>query len=482
MSGWIKIPRLATRLPPSRPDVLALSPQAFVDHLASKRIKAFHFAYDAKSDLFHLSHPELLTPVVQYLLADPIGDWAGHEAVFVRVSPEGVLQSASIQYTYRGAGAGGVRNWSYPDTEGFLRDGIRLAKGMGAKNALAGLWWGGGKGVMASNSGTGLGAASEPQQRAAAYRSYGRLVSSLRGAYVTAEDVGTNVKDMEAVFSGTRHTTCIPERLGGSGNPSIPTARGIVVAIEAAFEELGIPLAGARVGVIGVGNVGSFVARFLLEKGVGELVCSDGNEATLSRVGKVLRSAFPSAKIELHTTTSLEPFLAAGEQNPLDCLSPCATGGLLNPTSIPQLNGRVRIICGAANNQLLNIDSDGELLHEAGIVYLPDFAVNRMGIVNCANEYAGTLPPLEDPAIIKHFIPSNPDSIPAVARFLITESKKTGRSTQAIADERAAEKAKELNPLWGHRSFEIIKAIVEPAGPGRHPKWIDYLEQADTGL
>ena len=247
-----------------------MTPDAFVAHLKELGISAFHFAYDASKDEFHLSH-DFLKPVVEFFLADPLRDWDNHEAVFVRVA-NGVLQSASIQHTKRGAAAGGVRNWLYTEVEGFFRDGMRLAKGMGSKNALAGLWWGGGKGVMARNSGKGLQANDEPALRKAAYTSYGTFMSALKGCYVTAEDVGTNVEDMAAIHSMTRHTTCIPERLGGSGNPSIPTARGIATAIETAFIELGMDLKGAKIGIVGLGNVGSYVARNLLETGVGEIV------------------------------------------------------------------------------------------------------------------------------------------------------------------------------------------------------------------
>jgi leucine dehydrogenase len=76
-------------------------------------------------------------------------------------------------------------------------------------------------------------------------------MSELSGCYVTAEDVGTSVKDMSDIFKWTRHTTCIPEHLGGSGNPSVPTAKGVVKALEAAFDYLGTGIKGARIAVQG---------------------------------------------------------------------------------------------------------------------------------------------------------------------------------------------------------------------------------------
>lgn len=265
--AWLKLAASS-----ARPAVLDLSPNSFVEFLKSRNISAFHIAFDANKSAFHFSHPEIFKPVAENWLADPLKDWDNHEAVFVRVSPQGVLQSATVQHTKRGAAAGGVRNWTYETVDGFLRDGLRLGKGMGAKNAVAGLWWGGGKGVMARNSGSGLSNGNDVAARRAVYESYGTFISALKGCYVTAEDVGTHVEDMAHIFSQTRHTTCIPEKFGGSGNPSIPTARGVVEAITTGFEELNMKLEGSTVGLIGLGNVGSYVARYLLDRGVGRII------------------------------------------------------------------------------------------------------------------------------------------------------------------------------------------------------------------
>ena len=65
-----------------------------------------------------------------------------HEGLFFQVTKDyDTLQGAFVHRTNRGQAAGGVRYWSYPNIEDYLRDGLRLAKGMTHKNALAGLWW-----------------------------------------------------------------------------------------------------------------------------------------------------------------------------------------------------------------------------------------------------------------------------------------------------------------------------------------------------
>ena len=136
---------------------------------------------------------------------------------------------------------------------------------MSQKNALAGLWWGGGKGVISCPPDFDR---SDRALRQAVFQEYGDFISSIGGAYVTAEDVGTNTEDMGWIFSKTRFITCIPGVFGGSGNPSRATARGVVVAMEAALEARGEgTLHGKRVVVQGVGHVGEVIIELLLEGG-----------------------------------------------------------------------------------------------------------------------------------------------------------------------------------------------------------------------
>src|SRR5690606_39368067 len=81
-----------------------------------------------------------------------------------------------------------------------------------------------------------------------------------------------------------------------------------------------------------------------------------------------------------------------------DIFAPNALGGCLNPETIGLL--ACDVVCGAANNQLLDDRRDMAALDARGIVYVPDFLGNRMGIVNCANEQYGFVP--DDPAIHRH--------------------------------------------------------------------------------
>jgi glutamate dehydrogenase/leucine dehydrogenase len=425
-------------------EIKDLSPAGLCDWLAQRGIRRFYLVWDEEVGGVRASHPEL-APLARHLEADR-RDFDRHEGVFVQVAPEtGVLQAAFVHRTFRGQGAGGTRFWRYDTVEGFLRDGLRLARGMTHKNALAGLWWGGGKGVMARETGS----AGDPAARRRIYEEYGEMMTSLQGCYVTAEDVGTAVEDMAAVFSRTRFTTCIPPSLGGSGNPSVPTARGVVRGMEAALAHLGRgTLAGKTVAVQGLGHVGEPLVGFLQAKGVARVIGSDIDPSR-----RDLPARFPGLDLEVRIAARGDDAILA---EPADIVAPCATGGILNPRTIPAI--KAAIVCGAANNQLEDPERDDALLQERGILYLPDFLVNRMGIVNCADEQYGFVDP--DPRIEAHLGDEWDNSVYNLSRQVLEEARRTGATTARVAVDLAERRSRELHPLWGHRGAQIIRSLV----------------------
>lgn len=386
------------------------------------------------------SHPAL-SPLAEWMAACP--DYADHEGFFVELGTTGALHGACIHRTCRGQGAGGVRYWRYDSVGDYLTDGLRLARGMTHKNALAGLWWGGGKGVLAK----GL-CADEDHARRAIYEEYGAFITSLRGCYVTAEDVGTSVEDMAAVFSQTRFTTCIPPRLGGSGNPSIPTARGVLVGMQAALEHRGEGgLEGKTIAVQGLGHVGAPLTEMLLSAGAARVIGSDVDPAAAALADRF------SGKLEVRIVPRGDRAILA---EPADVVAPCAVGGVLDAETIPRL--RAPLVCGAANNQLADPEADDRRLFEAGITYVPDFLVNRMGIVTCADEAFGYVD--DDPAIAEHLGRDAPGSIHRVTREVLRASDAEGVPPGAIALGMAEERSRQLHPIWGHRGKAIIRSLV----------------------
>lgn len=428
-------------------NLLSLSTQEFVEFLKNNNINRFYFVYDRKRKKVTSSHKEL-SEIADFINTDK-RDFNFHEGMFFQITKRyETLQGAFIHRTNRGQAAGGVRYWSYNNMEDYIRDGLRLSKGMTHKNALAGLWWGGGKGVMAYNPAFDK---SDIEIRSSLYKEYGELMTSLGGCYVTAEDVGTNVKDMSDIFSMTRFTTCIPFNRGGSGNPSIPTARGVVAGMKAALKFLkNDTLKGKTIAVQGMGNVGGPLIKYLFEEKVNKVIACDISSDNAERLKAELEGKNLDARVvESGDTTIFE--------TECDIISPCATGAMLNPNTIAKL--KARIICGAANNQLEDPERDGKELSKRGIIYVPDFLTNRMGIVNCANEQYGYVN--NDPAIEQHLETNWKHSIHQTCLTVLKESKRTGQPTSKIAVKLADRLSKENHPIFGHRGQLIIESLVE---------------------
>jgi len=426
--------------------LLKLSTQSFIGFLQVNRIKRFYFVFDDKTKKVISSHSKLIE--IADFLNNTNGDFDCHEGLFFqRDDKYDVIHSAAIHRTNRGQAAGGVRFWQYDTAKDFIIDGMRLAKGMTHKNALAGLWWGGGKGVIANNKSIDR---NDKTTRKIIYSNFGKFITSLNGCYVTAEDVGTNVTDMKNVFSNTRFTTCIPSYLGGSGNPSIPTAQGVVSGIEAALYFLGMgTIQGKTVAVQGLGNVAIPLINFLINKNVAKIIACDIFEENVQRAN------------EKYRLENFEAFLTNDSDNTIlyqycDVISPCATGATINKNTIPNI--KARIICGAANNQLADPLLDDKLIFDTGILYVPDFLTNRMGIVNCANEQYGNLK--DDPMILQHYDKNWEHSIYHVATDVFLQSINENEPTGKIAL-KLAEKLSFVNhPIFGHRGINIIKSLI----------------------
>lgn len=326
-----------------------------------------------------------------------------HErVVFCHDQSSGLRAVIAIHNTTRGPAAGGTRMWNYLDTDQALTDVLRLSRGMSYKNAMANLPFGGGKAVIMGDS--------HKDKTPELMMAFGRCVESLHGAYITAEDVGITVEDMQKVTTQTKYVTGIPGHGELSGDPSPKTAYGVLIGIRAAVEhKLGRDsLEGVVVSVQGVGSVGYDLCRRLAEAGA-RLLVADIDEDKVERI------------CDEFSATSLPIDEIVFEQ--ADVFAPCALGGILDKYSIPKLN--VPIVAGGANNQLAT-SKDGDALSERGILFAPDYVINAGGIISVAHEY---LHGAERGTIEREI-----EEIGPRLSYIFEEAERRGQSTNALAD------------------------------------------------
>jgi len=291
----------------------------------------------------------------------------GHEQIAFFNDPySGLKGIVAIHNTTLGPALGGCRMWNYRSEEEAIIDVLRLSKGMTYKASIAGLNLGGGKAVIIGDP--------KKDKTEKLFRSFGRFVEGLGGRYITAEDVGTNIHDMENVKIETSYVTGIAKSLGGSGDPSPVTAFGVYMGIKASVKEKfnKNSLNNLKISVQGLGHVGSHLVNLLNDDGA-EIYVTDIDKKRADKI------------IEKYNCKYIDPNKILFED--VDIYAPCALGATINENTIPKLN--CKIIAGGANNVLQKTKRDSELLIKRDILYAPDYVINAGGLINVANELEG---------------------------------------------------------------------------------------------
>lgn len=287
------------------------------------------------------------------------------QLVFCQDKNSGLKAIIAIHDTTLGPALGGTRMWTYESEEAAIEDALRLAKGMTYKNAAAGLNLGGGKAVIIGNP--------KRDKSPEMFRAFGRYIQSLNGRYITAEDVGTTVDDMDLIHMETDFVTGTSQESGSSGNPSPVTAYGVYKGMKAAAKEAfgSDSLRGKTVAVQGVGNVAFAMCEYLHKEGA-SLIVTDINRDAVQRAV----NAFEAKAVDPDDIYDAI----------CDIYAPCALGATINDRTIPKL--KAKVIAGSANNQL-KTEKHGDMIHEKGIVYAPDYVINSGGVINVADELNG---------------------------------------------------------------------------------------------
>ena len=336
-------------------------------------------------------------------------EYDDHElVVFHRHPASGLRAIVAVHSTALGRGLGGCRVYPYATEADAITDVLRLSRGMTYTAALAGLRQGGGKAVVIADP--------RLDKTPEMMRAMGRLVQTLGGRYVIAEDSGTDEADMrevarETAFIGGGAAPPDP-RDPGDRDTSAATALGVFYGIEAAARfRLGrADLHGLRVSIQGVGKVGQVLAQHLHEAGARLFVCDAYEPAVTSCVQRFDATPVdPSDLIELD----------------VDVFSPCALGAVIDDRSAARL--RAPIVAGAANNQLAE-PRHGRMLMERGVLYAPDYAINAGGIINLY--YEG---PARRWAVVEAHLRRIGDTLTTI----FTRARDEMRPTHEIADQMA---------------------------------------------
>jgi glutamate dehydrogenase (NAD(P)+) len=282
----------------------------------------------------------------------------------------------------RGPSKGGIRY--HPDVT--LDEVKALAMWMTWKCALMGIPFGGAKG----------GVICDPKQlsRAELERMTRRYTSEIINEIgperdIPAPDVGTDARVMAWIFDtysmNKGHSvlgvvTGKPLPIGGSLGREEATARGALYSLREALRKQSKAIRDAHVAIQGFGNVGSSLAKLLVEDGATVVAISDSSGGLHNPKGVDVAAAF-AHKGETGTLAGLrgaEP-MSNDDLLLLDCdvLAPCALEQVIHEENADRV--RAEIVCEGANGP--TTPAADAILEEKGVLVLPDVLANAGGVV-----------------------------------------------------------------------------------------------------
>jgi glutamate dehydrogenase (NAD(P)+) len=263
-----------------------------------------------------------------------------------------------------------------------LAECFRLARAMTLKNAAAGLPHGGGKSVL-------FGDPKMPKERKAALiRAFAQALRTEED-YIFGPDMGTNEESMAWVRDEIGRAVGLPEELGGIPLDKIgATGWGLLHATQIALEHLGLSLAGTRVVVQGFGAVGRHAARFLAEAGAVMVGAADSQGAIydpegldVQALGRIKDAGGSVADASHGEQLAREAVVGL----PCDVWIPAARPDVVDESNVNQLQARL-MVQGANIPCTLGAE---RVLHERGVLVVPDFIANAGGVICAAMELHG---------------------------------------------------------------------------------------------
>lgn len=282
----------------------------------------------------------------------------GHEALtLLHHAPSGLKAALAVHSTVLGPAIAGVRLRPMGEEEA-LKSALALSQSLTLKAALSGLNYGGGACVLLLPE-TGV---EDPHAREALFRALGRKVRPLASQVVLTEDIGVTPGDIAFVAQET------PATLGVNTDTSSVTGYGVYRGMKAgARHALGSEsMRGVRVAILGVGAVGRSLAEHLHREGA-RLIVADASPERVQALVDDLSGV---------QVVGVQEMLDV----PCDILAPCGYGHSIHSVDVPRL--QCRLIAGGEHHPLSRRGE--EAVKEAGIVYIPDFAINAAGLIAAA--------------------------------------------------------------------------------------------------
>jgi len=278
----------------------------------------------------------------------------------------------------KGPSIGGVRMAPDVSTE----ECVRLARAMTFKNAAAGLPHGGGKAVLYG----------DPKMPKAEKEQLIRaLANALRNedTYIFAPDMGTDEECMAWVKDEIGRVVGLPREVGGIPLDEIgATGWGLSHVVDIALQYCDFELPGARFVVQGFGAVGMNVTRFLSDRGAVLVAVADSRGAihnidgldvekliALKQAGQCVTDYADAKKMERDDVIDVE----------CDIWIPAARPDVVNEQNVHRLN--TRLVVEGANIPFTH--GAEKILHEKGVLCIPDFIANAGGVICAAMEYQG---------------------------------------------------------------------------------------------
>ncbi len=280
----------------------------------------------------------------------------------------------------RGPMKGGIRY--HPDVE--IDEVNALASLMTWKTAVVNLPYGGAKGGIAVDPKSLSIFELERLSRTFMQRIHD-VIGPTRD--IPAPDMGTNAQTMAwfcdeySKFHGYSPgvVTGKPIALGGSLGRDAATGRGVLLAAEAYFLDVGETVAGKTYAIQGFGNVGSWFARLVAEQGGKVVAVSDVTGGFRNPEGLDV----PAMLAHVKECGSLAGFRGGDAisaeavlYEPCDVLVPAALGGVLGKHNAKEV--RAKVILEGANHPT-DPDADA-IFQERDIVIIPDIYANAGGV------------------------------------------------------------------------------------------------------